>query len=415
MVTSAWEQPSDNDAGYRQSRYHRDIALPIRVFKALEEKAKAEEARQREVEDVKARQELPLFAVPKLEDLVYLDIVERDLQGDGSDIPLLHAGDLQAAFQRARHYAGSDKPRHQSQLKALKRIASRGLWRRVLRPSRADVLTELRTAHPNFLPVLDLLEDELCLAAKTGEPMYLPPILLNGPPGCGKTYFAQKLGEAIGTGFVRISLESAQTPAELTGTAEHWSNTKPGRIFDTLIEGDSANPVVLLDEVDKAGGRDEYRADKALYGLLDRESAKVWADQAFPTLPINASYVIWLLTSNDARFIPLPLLSRMRRFDIRPLEDHQARLMVRKIFAAIVEGFAGLEGFERNLDIGLCDMMRFYSPREISRLSRSLIAHAVRDGRSAVLVVDVQAVGASTALIEAMGRYFDEVCGSIKH
>ena len=412
MVSSSWNE-GDADDGFRSSRYHHKIALPVQLCADLAQEALDAESRRDEQE--REERACRLVTAPKLEDLEYLPIAEVQLRGEGRDVRLLQDDDLQKAFQRARHYAGSDRVRHLSVLKSLKRIAERGMYRRVHQPQAAQIFVDLRLAHPNFVKVIELIEDELCLAQRTGEPMCLPPILLNGPPGCGKTFFAQKLGQAIGTGFLRISLESAQTAAELTGTAEHWSNTKPGRIFDALVEGDSANPVVLLDEVDKAGGRDEYRADRALYGLLDRESAKVWTDQAFPTLPLDASYVIWILTSNDAWRIPLPLLSRMHRFDIQALAGHQARLMVRQIFGAIVDGFEGLQAFERELDIGLCDMMRFHSPREVARLSRSLIAHALRHQRCAVTADDLKAVGASTVLLEVFGRFFDVVRNPTKH
>ena len=240
--------------------------------------------------------------------------------------------------------------------------------------------------------MLDLIEAELTLADGAGD-MLLPPLLLNGSPGCGKTFFAQSLAEFFGTGFLRVSLETSQNSAELVGTAEHWSNTQPGRLFDTLIDGEHINPVVLIDEVDKSGGLDAYRADKALYALLEREAARQWRDASFPALKLDASHVIWVLTSNDAGLIPAPLRSRMRQFDIPKLDAHAGRQLARSLYRQEVTRYPR-HALEPELAIGHCDVLRSYSPREMVRLCHALVARLVLEGRREVTFDDLTKTGA---------------------
>ena len=202
-------------------------------------------------------------------------------------------------------------------------------------------------------------------------------------------------------------METAKTAAELTGTAERWSNTQPGRLFDKLIDGDHINPVVLLDEVDKSGGHDSHRADKALYSLLERESAKQWSDLSFPALKLDTSHVVWGLTSNDARLISAPLRSRMQRFDIPPLDPHAARQLVRVLYCHEVERHPDFD-LEPELAIAHCDVLRCFSPREIVRLVHALVALVTMGDRRHVTLDDLRSVGALDGRLVEFERRFDK-------
>ena len=321
------------------------------------------------------------------------------LPSEGMKIPLFDADNLKAAYQRTVTFGVADKRDRDMAIKSIRRVGERGLKRVVRVPPAVDhVANWLRLKHPNFSEVIDLVEAELMLAGSANKPPRLPPMLLDGPPGCGKTFFAEKLAEAFGSGFLRVSLESAQNASDLSGSSEFWGNSRPGRLFDKLVEGDHANPVVLVDEVDKAGGREDYRADRSLYQLLDRGTARVWSDLAYPTLTIDTSYVVWILTSNNLTRIEPSLLSRMHIFHIQPLGHQEARDMVRQIFADVV-GELDLPAFDRDLAIGYADMLRPYSLREVSRLARALIASAVQDGRNQVDARDFEKTGACNAAL----------------
>src|SRR5213075_2707704 len=124
--------------------------------------------------------------------------------------------------------------------------------------STAAAVDELHETSPNFTNVVDDLRKYLALAIAGNEAVQFTPILLLGEPGLGKTYFAKKLAESLGTGFEFVSMSSLTAGWILSGASAQWHNARPGKVAKTLIEGDYANPVVVLDEVDKAGGDARY-------------------------------------------------------------------------------------------------------------------------------------------------------------
>jgi ATP-dependent Lon protease len=166
-----------------------------------------------------------------------------------------------------------------------------------------------------------------------------------------------------------------------------------------LINGANANPVVLLDEVDKAGGHRDHSIDRALYALLDPGTAKAWADMSLPSLKMDLRHVMWLLTSNDWRRVPPPLLSRMRVFHVREPSRHEALALARRIFESTAFEFHLIE-FSLQLSTSLATMLALYPLRVVHRLSRALIAAAVRDHRRSVEAKDFATVGADCAALE---------------
>ena len=101
----------------------------------------------------------------------------------------------------------------------------------------------------------------------------------------------------------------------LTGASAQWHNARPGKIAQTLIEREYANPVVVLDEVDKAGGDSRYDPMGALYSLLERDTAAHFKDE-FIDVDMDASHILWVATANDESSIPSPILNRMNVYVI---------------------------------------------------------------------------------------------------
>ena len=135
-------------------------------------------------------------------------------------------------------------------------------------------------------------------------------MLLLGDPGIGKAHFGRRLAQLLSTGFGFVSMSSLTAGWVLSGASSQWKNAKPGKVFDTLLHGDYANPVMVIDEIDKAGSDPQYDPLGALYSLLEHDTAMNFIDE-FVEIPIDASSVVWIATANDASRIPEPILNRM--------------------------------------------------------------------------------------------------------
>ena len=265
-----------------------------------------------------------------------------------------------------------------------------GGQRFTVKPSALPEMENLFQELPNFAVVLEDIRKHLALCVDSNDSIELPPMLLLGEPGIGKTHFARKLAQLLGTGFGFVPMSSLTAGWVLSGASSQWKNAKPGKVFDTFLNGEYANPVIVVDELDKASPDGQYDPLGALYELLEVETATRFVDE-FVELPIDASGAVWLATANDTSRIPEPLVNRLTVYEIdRPDEAGSVRI-ASTIYSEVRNAHDWGRQFPEAPSDATLAKLASLPPREMRRAVQSGFGTAKLAGRSEMQPDDVQA------------------------
>ncbi|MEE9441587.1 MAG: endopeptidase La [candidate division Zixibacteria bacterium] len=260
-----------------------------------------------------------------------------------------------------------------------------------------NVRTQDRT---NFKKVQKILDDDhyslekpkkrimehlavLKMAGKVRGPI----LCLVGPPGVGKTSLGKSVARALDRKFVRMSLGGIHDEAEIRGHRRTYIGSLPGRIIQSIKKAGSANPVFLLDEVDKIGA--DFRGDPAaaLLEVLDPEQNIAFSDN-YLELDFDLSEVLFITTANTLHEIPIPLQDRMeiirlpgylefekvgiaRQFLIPKIKEqlsikHIGIKIPRKTLTSIIQDYTRESGV-RELERKLTAIFRNITLKEVTR------------------------------------------------
>jgi ATP-dependent Lon protease len=277
---------------------------------------------------------------------------------------------------------------------ALKKLLAYGTKRPRSQPDHSWLrdLGKLRGEFPGFAAVVDqVVQPHLSLIAAGARRVRMPPILLVGSPGVGKTAFARRLAELLGTGCLSIDMASATNGAALAGSSTFWSNSQPSQLFNAIAFGlpgrpPCADPLVVLDEIDKVSS-DRYDPMGPLYTLLEEESARVFEDQALPGIVFDASLIRWILTANEICRIPEPILSRVLVYEIEPPSGNAMFGIAQRMLESTVRELG--VPFQPRLPRDLAPLIGVQSPRTLKVRLELAVGAALSAGRDHIVTDDL--------------------------
>lgn len=191
------------------------------------------------------------------------------------------------------------------------------------------------------------------------------PVLVHGAPGVGKTHYARMAAEASGAPVLMLDGSSMVSVFQVSGVERGWSSAGASPVVRFIADTGIANPVVIIDEVDKVGVGEAKGGSPhaALLGMLERLTAREWRCP-YTEMNIDLSRVSWFLTANDVGRVPQPLIDRCRVIRANAPAENDVR--------AFLE--SRLAGQDPVIIAATAKAVRWMSLRRASRLADAVIA-----------------------------------------
>lgn len=285
------------------------------------------------------------------------------------------------------HDPASDSE-HQRRLRDLVRRGQEGCRRVLALPDPASLraLADLAERAPHMAEVTSFVRRHLLAAIAMGTPTALPAVMLLGAPGTGKTWFLSRLAALLGVPFRRHNMSGQSIADGLAGAYPTWRNAQPGVVAKCLLDEHVANPLVLVDEVDKAGNHHMEDPYRALYDLLEPEGARTFTDE-YLGFPMDASRVLWALAGNDLAPLPAPIADRLTVLAVPTPDEAQMRAVAVSVYREC--NADRRDFFEPDLGQAVVARLLATNPRGLRKAIAEAMASAAADGRRALRPDDV--------------------------
>lgn len=203
----------------------------------------------------------------------------------------------------------------------------------------SNISSELQNIFPWMSTVTERICNHLLFCGRFGLPIHIPPMLLVGQHGIGKTSYLNKLSELLRVPIRFVDVSGVSAGWTLTGSDSSWRQSKQGVIVETMLDFQAerpcpiANPIIVLDEIDKESTESRYPLNTALLPLLEKATSKRFRDEFIRGMTWDISYMSFFATANSLQGISEPLLSRFQVVQITPPTEQQKYNVVLRMVA----------------------------------------------------------------------------------
>ena len=251
-------------------------------------------------------------------------------------------------------------------------------------PSISKAARLLNQGHAGLASVKERILEYISVFNHTGKaPGQI--LLIEGPPGVGKTSLVKSIAKALGRPFAKVALGGVKDEGEIRGHRRTYIGSMPGKILDALARTSSLYPVILLDEIDKVTDSKEGGVSGALLELLDGEQNREFSDH-YLSLPFDLSNVLFIATANNSAAIEPALLDRMESIELSSYSEREKLEIAKKHIVPEVRAMLDLRGTQlRFQDDAILELIRGYTleggvrqlKREISSIGRKVVRQIV--------------------------------------
>lgn len=243
-------------------------------------------------------------------------------------------------------------------------------------------IEKLEESHYGLDKVKERIIEYLSVKMLTGKnPQTI--LCLSGPPGVGKTSLAKSIANALKREFVKTSLGGVHDESEIRGHRRTYVGALPGRIINGMIRAGVANPVFLVDEIDKLASSDRNDPSSAMLEVLDPEQNKFFSDH-YVEEDYDLSKVLFITTANYLANIPAPLRDRMEIIELSSYTEIEKFYIARRFLIEKQLKTHGLEDDKLEIaDDSIRKMIKDYTReagvRQLERLFGTIVRKAIKE------------------------------------